>query len=272
MNTVTLANGVPIPCFGLGVYQAPAGGITTRAVLAALEAGYRHIDTAAIYRNEGDVGEAIRSSHVPREEIFVTTKLWNTDHGYDRTLRACDASLDRLGLDYVDLYLVHWPVEGLRLDSWRAMEQIQTDGRARAIGVSNYMVRHLEELSAHADLLPAVNQIELSPYLYGTRRELVDWCRNHDIVVEAYSPLTKGVKLREPVLAEIGATHGKSPAQVLIRWALDHDFVVIPKSTNPERIRENIDVFDFALTPDELARLDALDEGLVTGWDPADAP
>ena len=272
MQTVALSNSVVLPTLGLGVYQAPAGGITTGAVSSALDAGYRHIDTAAAYRNEEDVGEAIRSSDVPRDEIFITTKLWNTDHGYDRALAACDASLARLGLDYVDLYLVHWPVEDLRLDTWRAMEQIQADERARAIGVSNYMIHHLEELFAHAEQPPAVNQFELSPYIYGSRRDLVDWCRNHGIVVEAYSPLTKGIKLDDPVLAEIGASHGKSPAQVLIRWALEHEFVVIPKSTNPERIRQNMDVFDFSLADDELARLDGLDEGLVTGWDPTDAP
>ena len=272
MDTVVLSNGVVLPTLGLGVYQAPAGGVTTAAVLSALEAGYRHIDTAAAYRNEGDVGLALRSSDVPRGEIFITTKLWNTDHGYDSTLAACDASLARLSLDYVDLYLVHWPVEGLRLDTWRAMEQILADGRARAVGVSNYMIHHLEELLAHAEQPPAVNQFELSPYIYGSRRELVEWCRDHNIVVEAYSPLTKGIKLGDPVLAAIGDRHGKSPAQVLIRWALDHDFVVIPKSTNPERIRQNIDVFDFSLSDDEMAELDGLDEGLVTGWDPTDAP
>jgi diketogulonate reductase-like aldo/keto reductase len=272
MKTVTLTDGVALPIIGLGVYQAPAGGPTTEAVLTALEAGYRHVDTAAIYRNETDVGEALRASGLARSEIFVTTKLWNTDHGYDDALRACDASLSRLGLDYVDLYLIHWPVPELRLDTWRAMEQIKADGRARAIGVSNYMVHHLEELLAHADEPPTVNQFELSPYIYDSRRSLVDWCCDHDIVVEAYSPLTKGVKLEDPLLAEIGAAHHKSPAQVLIRWALDHEFVVIPKSTNPRHIRQNIDVLDFALAPDELARLDARDEGLVTGWDPTNAP
>ena len=272
MTTVTLANGVNLPTVGLGVYQAPAGDITRRAVASALDAGYRHIDTAAIYRNEGDVGAAILSSAVPRADVFVTTKLWNSDHGYDEALRACDASLARLGLDYVDLYLIHWPVEDVRRDTWRAMERLLADGRARAIGVSNYMVHHLEELFATSDEPPAVNQFELSPYLFGTRRALVEWCRDHGVVVEAYSPLTKGVKLNDPALASIGAAHGRTPAQVLIRWALEHNFVVIPKSTNPDRIRQNIDVFDFALSADEMATLDGLDEGLITGWDPTDAP
>ena len=253
---------------GLGVFRSPPGAATRTAVLTALEAGYRHIDTAAVYGNEADVGEATRRSDRPREDVFVTTKLWNTDHGYEAALRACDASLEALGFDYVDLYLVHWPVPNLRLDTWRAMEQILADGRARAVGVSNYMPRHLDELLAHTEVPPAVNQFELSPYNYGSRRELVDLCRANGIVVEAYSPLTKGQKLDDPVLAGIGSVHGKSPAQILIRWALDHGFVVLPKSTNPDRIRQNADVYDFNLVGAELSELDALDEGLVTGWDP----
>jgi diketogulonate reductase-like aldo/keto reductase len=271
-NTYPLPGGTEIPALGLGVFRSPAGPTTQTAVLAALEAGYRHVDTAAIYGNEADVGEAIRRSDLSREEVFVTTKLWNTDHGFDAALGACDASLAGLGFDYVDLYLVHWPVPGLRRDTWRAMERILADGRARAIGVSNYMPPHLGELLAQAEVPPAVNQFELSPYNYGSRRGLVDLCREHGIVVEAYSPLTKGQKLDDPTLALIGAANEKTPAQVLIRWALDHGFAVLPKSTNPDRIRQNAAVFDFSLSDDELAELDALDEGLVTGWDPTDAP
>lgn len=268
----TLPGNVELPALGLGVFRAPRGRGTQDAVLTALEAGYRHIDTATVYESEADVGEAIRGSDIPREDVFVTTKLWNTDHGFDAALSACDASLARLGFDYVDLYLVHWPVPEARLDTWRAMERILGDGKARAIGVSNYMPGHLEELLADAAVPPAVNQFELSPFNYGSRRALVDLCDESGIVVEAYSPLTKGLKLGDPTLAAIGATHGKSPAQVLIRWALEHGFVVIPKSTNPERIRQNADVFDFSLSDGELAQLDALDEGLVTGWDPATEP
>ncbi|MFZ0492591.1 MAG: aldo/keto reductase [Acidimicrobiia bacterium] len=255
---------------GLGVYQSTPGSTTRDAVREALGAGYRHIDTAAVYRNESDVGEAIRRTGVSRGEVFVTTKLWNSNHGYDSALRAFDRSLNRLGFEYVDLYLVHWPVPGKRLDTWRAMERILADGRARAIGVSNYMPRHIDELLAHATVPPAVNQFELSPYL--ARWNLVNMCRELGIAVEAYSPLTKGLKLRDRALIEMGTKHDKSPAQILIRWALDHDFIVIPKSIHPRRIHQNIDVFDFSLDAHDLASLDALDEGLVTGWDPTDAP
>jgi diketogulonate reductase-like aldo/keto reductase len=267
-----LAGDVEMPALGLGVYRIAPGAATRRAVGAALAAGYRHIDTAAMYGNEAGVGEAVRRSGISRSDVFVTTKLWNTDHGFDAALRAFDASLSRLGLDYVDLYLVHWPVPGLRGETWRAMQRILSDGGARAIGVSNFMPHHLAELLADADIAPAVNQIELSPFNFGSRRALVDLCNEKAIVVEAYSPLTKGRRLRDPALRRIGDAHGKTPAQVLIRWALEHRFAAIPKSTHEARIVENADVFDFTLTPDERAELDAMDEGLATGWDPSSAP
>ncbi len=271
-STITLNNGVEIPRLGLGVYRAEPGPETTEAVLHALDAGYRHVDTAAAYRNEEAVGAAIRESDVPRNDVFVTTKLWNRDHGYDAARAAMDRSLERLGLERVDLYLIHWPVEGLRRDSWRALERILDEGKARAIGVSNYMARHLAELFDHADVLPAVNQIELSPYNYRSRRDTVDLCRDRGIGLEAYSPLTKTRKLDDPPLVAMAEKHGRTSAQVLIRWALQQEFVVIPKSTNPARIRENADAFDFALDSDDMAALEGLDEGLTTGWDPADAP
>lgn len=267
--THVLSNGVEIPALGLGVYQSHPGHTTRDAVATALDAGYRHVDTAAVYRNEVDVGEAVRQSGIPRAQIFVTTKLWNANHGYEPALRAFERSLNRLGLEYVDLFLVHWPVPEERLDTWNAMERILSDGKARAIGVSNYMPRHLEELLANATVPPAVNQFELSPYL--ARWELVDLCRSQGVAVETYSPLTKGIKLRDRVLVEMGRKYGKSAAQILIRWALDHEFIVIPKSVRPIRIRENIDVFDFTLEADDLDTLDGLDEGLVTGWDPTHA-
>lgn len=270
MQTLTMRTRREIPQIGLGVYKSEPGPITTKAVLAALEAGYRHIDTAMIYNNEADVGEAIKASGIDRSEIFVTTKLWNDDHGYDNTLSAFDRSLGQLGLDYVDLYLIHWPVPVLRLDTWRALERLTLDGRVRDIGVSNYLATHIDEILEYAPVVPAVNQIELSPYLYRTRLDTVERCRESGIVIEAYSPLTKGRKLDDPVLAEIGKAHGKTAAQVLIRWAIQHDFVVLPKSVNPERIAENHAVFDFEMTEEEMTRLDGLDEGLVTGWDPAD--
>jgi diketogulonate reductase-like aldo/keto reductase len=239
-------------------------------MLAALQAGYRHVDTASIYGNEEDVGEAIRRSGVPRSEIFVTTKLWNGDQGFEAALRAFDASLRRLGLEYVDLYLIHWPVPGLRLDSWRALERLSEDKRARAIGVSNFMVPHLEELARAARVPPAVNQIEVSPFLQ--QRDVRGWCAKNGVIVEAYSPLTKGARLSHPVLREVARRAGRTPAQVLLRWGLQHDLVVLPKSTRPERIQENAAVFDFELDAASMTRLDGLEEGLVTGWDPRGQP
>jgi diketogulonate reductase-like aldo/keto reductase len=264
--TLPLNSGAQIPQVGLGVWQTPAGATARQAVLAALEVGYRHVDTARIYGNEADVGAAVRSGAVPREQVFVTTKLWNDDHGYDKALRAFDASLKRLGLDYVDLYLLHWPVGGKRLDSWRALERLYDEKRARAIGVSNFLVPHLKELLGAAKHVPAVNQIELTPFLQ--RRDTVALCREHGIVVEAYSPLTHGERLDHPVLADVARRVGRSVAQVLLRWSLQHGNVVLPKSTKPERIAENARVFDFALDERAMAALDALEEGLVTGWDP----
>jgi diketogulonate reductase-like aldo/keto reductase len=274
MNTpdITLNNGVTIPQLGLGVYQSRAGRETRNAVRAALEAGYRHIDTAMIYGNEKDVGDAVRDSGLPREQVFVTTKLWNDDHGYDQALAALDASLQRLRFDYIDLYLIHWPQEDLRLETWRAMERILASGKARAIGVSNYMVRHLTELLAVCQVPPAVNQIELSPFIYRSRASVVALCEEARIAVEAYSPLTKGKKLDHPALKRIAKAHGKTPAQILIRYCLEHNWIVIPKSVHKARIVENMQVFDFSLRPEELVSLDALDEGLATGWDPTDAP
>jgi diketogulonate reductase-like aldo/keto reductase len=256
-----------IPQLGLGVYQTPVGATTRSAVLAALRAGYRHVDTARVYRNEADVGAAIRESGIPREQIFITTKLWNDDHGFDKARHAFDASLERLGLDHVDLYLIHWPVAGKRLDSWRALERLHADGRARAIGVSNYLVPHLEELLAAATVPPAANQIELSPFLQ--RRDTVALCRARGIAIEAYSPLTRGQRLAHPVITAIARELEKTPAQVLLRWGIQHGFIVLPKSVRAERIVENAAVFDFALSEAQLARLDALEENLATGWDPA---
>ena len=271
-HPIPLSHGGPIPPLGLGVFRIPDGRKVRRAISWALEAGYRHVDTAAMYRNEKGVGKAVRKSGLPRDQIFVTTKLWNDDHGYDAALAAFDASMDRLGLEYVDLYLIHWPVEGLRLESWRALERIHQEGRARAIGVSNYMVHHLEELLAQAQVPPAVNQIELHPFNAESRRGVLDLCREREIVVEAYSPLTKGRHLDDPELVRIAGEVGRTPAQVLIRYVLEKGTVALPKSGNRERIRENAQVFDFELGPDVMARLDALDRGLTVAWDPATVP
>lgn len=269
-STITLNNGVAMPRLGLGVYRATPGDETRRAVLAALEAGYRHIDTAKYYRNEADVGRALRESGIPRQDVFVTTKLANMDHGYDRALRACRESLDKLELDVVDLYLIHWPVEELRGETWAALEQLQAEGLCRAIGVSNYTLRHLDEIADHAQVVPAVNQVEFSPFL--NQRGLLARCRALGVQLEAYSPLTKGRRFDHPAIQAAARRYGRTPAQVLVRWALQHDLVVIPKSSRPERIRENAAVFDFSLAPDTMAVLDGLDEGLRTSWDPTDAP
>jgi diketogulonate reductase-like aldo/keto reductase len=265
--TLTLNTGARIPQVGLGVWQTPVGAVTRNAVSAAITLGYRHIDTAQAYGNERDVGAAVRASIIPRDAIFVTTKLWNADQGYERALRAFQASLERLGLDYVDLYLLHWPVPGKRLDSWRALERLHDERRARAIGVSNFLVPHLEELLGTARVVPAVNQIELTPFLQ--RRETRALCRASGITVEAYSPLTRGRRLDQPVVRNIANRVGRSPAQVLLRWGIQHDLVVLPKSTRAERIAENGNIFDFELDLDAMAQLDGLEEGLTTGWDPA---
>ena len=265
-KNVRLRDGSSIPRVGLGVYQSPRGEPTRAAVREALACGYRHVDTARIYGNEADVGAAVRESGLPRDEVLVTTKLWNRDQGYDRTLRAFDASLSELGLDRVDLYLIHWPVPNKRLDSWRALEALHAGGRARSIGVSNFLVPHLEELLAHAKVVPAVNQIEISPF--HQQQETRAFCAAHGIVVEAYSPLTRGERLGHPVVARVAAEVGRTPAQVLLRWGLQQDLVVLPKSTHPERIRENLSLFDFALDEAQVGALDALEEGLATGWDP----
>jgi diketogulonate reductase-like aldo/keto reductase len=264
--SLPLNTGARIPQVGLGVWQSPRGAGTRDAVSAAIRLGYRHVDTARIYGNESDVGDAVRASGVPRDQIFVTTKLWNDDQGYDAALRAFDASLKRLGLEHVDLYLIHWPVPGKRRDSWRALEHLHAEKRARAIGVSNYLRPHLEELLAHAKTIPAVNQIELSPFLQ--RRDARAVCTEHGIVVEAYSPLTRGKRLGHPAIADVARTVGRTPAQVLLRWGIQQGVVVLPKSTRPERIAENAALFDFALDAAAMAKLDALEEGLSTGWDP----
>jgi diketogulonate reductase-like aldo/keto reductase len=255
-----------LPALGLGVFQTRRGRETRDAVRAALDVGYRHIDTARLYGNEADVGAALRESGVPRSEVFITTKLWNDDQGFDAALRAFDASLSRLDLEYIDLYLLHWPVAGKRLDSWRALEQVLAGGRVRAIGVSNFMPPHLEELLGRGRVVPAVNQIEVSPFLQ--QRDVRALCARHGIVVEAYSPLTKGLRLAHPVVTAVASELSRTPAQILLRWGLQQGLAVLPKSTHATRIAANAAIFDFTIPPDAMARLDALEEGLVTGWDP----
>ncbi|MER5204235.1 aldo/keto reductase [Streptomyces sp. NPDC002825] len=265
--TVTLNNGVEIPQLGFGVFQV-ADDATTAAVASALEAGYRSIDTAAVYGNEAGVGRALGASGLAREELFVTTKLWNAEQGHDATLRAFDDSLAKLGLDYVDLYLIHWPAPARDLyrDSWRALERLADEGRIRAAGVSNFQPGHLRRLMDGATLTPAVNQIELHPGLQ--QSELRAFHGEHRIATEAWSPLAQGAVLDDPAITAIAAAHGKSPAQVVIRWHLQLGNVVIPKSVTPARIRANFDVFDFALTDEEMATVAGLDRGLRTGPHP----
>jgi len=258
-----------MPVFGLGVWEA-SGKKCVEAVKHALRVGYRLIDTAKIYGNEEEVGLAVRESGVPREDVFVTTKVWTSDQGYESTLRACDASLKRLGMTYVDLYLIHWPGSKKRADTWRALLELKDRGMARAIGVSNYYPHHLQEVLRAGPVVPAVNQIELSPFLHPC--EVTEFCRQRGIVIEAYSPLARGRRLRVPGLVAVARKYGKSPAQVMLRWSLQHGYVVIPKSVRPERIEENADVFDFELAPADMGALDALHDGFRTCWDPSEMP
>ncbi|MDX3234422.1 aldo/keto reductase [Streptomyces sp. ME03-5709C] len=264
---ITLNNGVTMPQLGFGVFQVPDAD-TKAAVTSALEAGYRSIDTAAIYGNEAGVGQALAASGIARDELFVTTKLWNGDQGYDSTLAAFDASLVKLGLDHVDLYLIHWPAPGRDTyrETWRAFERIQAEGRARAIGVSNFQPAHLQRLIDDSDVVPAVNQVELHPRLQ--QAGLRAFHARHGIATEAWSPLAQGAVLKDPVVTGIAGRLGRTPAQVILRWHLQLGNVVIPKSVTPERIRQNIDVFDFALTEDDITAITALDDGTRIGPDP----
>jgi diketogulonate reductase-like aldo/keto reductase len=264
-----LSQGAAVPRVGLGVFRASPDEAYA-AVREALAAGYRHIDTAQVYGNEQAVGQAVRDSGLPRDEVFVTTKLWNDSQRPGAVQPAVERSIETLGLGAPDLMLLHWPVAGQRLAAWAELERLREAGALRAIGVSNFMVRHLQELLAHAHTVPAVNQVELSPFLQ--QRELRALCRARGIVVQAYSPLTKGRRLDHPVLARIAGELQRSPAQVLLRWGLQQGVVVLPKSTRPVRIRENLALFDFELSAGHMAALDELEENLVTGWNPQSVP
>ena len=254
---VTLENGVTIPALGLGTWQIQSKAAD--AVKTALEVGYRHIDTASIYKNERGVGEGVRKSGVERSEIFVTSKLWDNEHGYDQAKAAFRASLRRLGFDYLDLYLIHWPQQdGKRLETWQALGELYDSGVCRAVGVSNYNIQQLEDILNGGSIRPMVNQIELHPYNYREQRNVVEFCQKEGIVLTAYSPLTKGKHLNAAALKEIASAYDKSTAQVLIRWALQHDFTVIPKSDDPDHIRANINVFDFELSDEHMRQLDSI--------------
>lgn len=261
-----LNNGVKIPWLGFGVFEVPEGEEVIQSVLWALEVGYRSIDTAKVYRNEEGVGKAIKQSGVPREEIFVTTKVWNRDQGYQSTLDAFDASLKRLQLDYLDLYLIHWPVKGKYVETWRAMETIYKSGKCRSVGVSNFMIPNLEDLKASSDLVPAVNQIEYHPYLQSP--ELYEYCKQHGTVLEAWAPIMKGQVMQVPELIAIGEKYGKTPAQVSLRWILQKGVIAIPKSVHRERIFSNKDIYDFELSAEDMQVIAGLDRGYRTGPDP----
>lgn len=265
--TIPLNSGTSIPQVGFGVFQVPAEE-TEAAVLTALEAGYRSIDTAAAYRNETAVGAAIKASGIPREELFVTTKLWNADQGAEEALRAFDVSLGKLGLTYVDLYLIHWPAPGKQLyvETWQALEKVQAEGSSRAIGVSNFQTHHLREILESSDVVPAVNQIELHPRL--AQAELRAFHAEHGIVTEAWSPLAQGAVLNDPTITSIARAHDRTPAQVVLRWHVQLGNVVIPKSVTPERIAANVALFDFELSDEQMAAIAKLDDGTRTGPHP----
>ncbi len=263
-SKATLHNGTGMPWLGLGVWRVPDEEVE-RAVATAIETGYRHIDTAAVYGNERGVGQAIRHCGVPRDELFITTKIWNKDQGYERTLQAFEESRRRLGLDTVDLLLIHWPGKTLYKETWRAFEKLYRDGYVRAIGVSNFKIHHLQDLLASCEIVPMVNQVEFHPLLH--QRELLAFCREHQIQLEAWSPLMQG-NLDQPVLREIAEKYGKTPAQVVLRWDLQQEVVTIPKSVTPSRIRENANVFDFTLSDEDMARISALNQNHRFGPDP----
>jgi diketogulonate reductase-like aldo/keto reductase len=254
-----------MPILGLGTAHLH-GNTAKNAVLWALDAGYRLFDTATIYDNEEQVGDAIKSSEIPREEVFITTKVWNTDQGYESTLKAFDTSLKKLKTSYIDLYLIHWPIPGLRDKTWKALEKIHEGGRARAIGVSNYTIRHLNEVIEKSDNIPTINQVEFSPFLY--QQKLLNYCKTQEIVLEAYSPLTRGRKLHNVILKSIAQKYNKTIAQIMIRWGLQHEIVEIPKSGKEHHIQENAEVYDFEIIKEDMIKLNGLNEDFRIGDDP----
>ncbi|MFB1081946.1 aldo/keto reductase [Jeotgalibacillus sp. JSM ZJ347] len=269
MNIVTLNNGLKMPQIGLGVWQVEDHQTGVDSVKKAIETGYRSIDTAMIYKNEEAVGQGIRESGVPREELFITTKVWNSDQGYDSTLQALETSLEKLGLDYVDLYLIHWPMpeKDKYIETYKALEKLYEDGKVKAIGVCNFEIEHLQRLMDECTVKPVLNQVECHPYF--AQLELKEFCAKHDIFLEAWSPLMQGGEvLEDEIIRNIAEKYGKEPAQVVIRWHLQSGSIVIPKSVTPSRIESNFDVFDFALTADELKSINDLDRGARKGPHP----
>jgi methylglyoxal/glyoxal reductase len=265
-GTFELHNGVAMPYLGLGVFQIGDGDEVKRAVQDALSAGYRHIDTAALYGNERGVGLGVASSEIPRNNIFVTTKVWNSDQGYDSTLRAFDRSMKLLGFDHLDLYLVHWPVKGKYIETWKALERLYAEGRVRAIGVSNFLLHHLEDLLPHCSIVPMVNQLEFHPRL--VQQPLMDFCTSHKIQYEAWSPLMQGKIFQIEELQDLAAAYGKNPAQLVLRWNLQKGVVTIPKSSRRERMISNAQIFDFEITAEDMRAIDHLDTDERVGADP----
>jgi len=267
-ETVTLHNGVKMPRFGLGVFKVEDGEEVVQSVKAAIKNGYRSIDTAAIYENEEGVGRAIKESGVSREDLFITTKLWNSEQGYESTIRAFEQSLEKLELEYVDLYLIHWPGKDKYKETWKAFEKLYNDGRVRAIGVSNFHVHHLEDLISEAEIKPMVNQIEYHPHL--TQEEVHEYCKKHEIQLEAWSPLKQGQLFDEPLLKRLAEQYGKTVAQIILRWDWQNEVVTIPKSTKEERIIENASIFDFELSSEDMKKISSLNQDSRAGSNPDD--
>jgi diketogulonate reductase-like aldo/keto reductase len=265
-STTTLANGVKMPWFGLGVYKIEEGDKMITLLHHAMELGYRSFDTASLYQNEAGLGKAIQTASIPREELFITSKVWNTDQGYNATLAAFEASIERLGLDYLDLYLIHWPVTNQYKDTWRALEKLYKEQRVRAIGVSNFQIHHLQDVMRDSSVKPMVNQVEYHPKL--TQIELRSFCKQENIQLEAWSPLMRGRLQDNPTLKQIAQNHNKTIAQVILRWDLQNEVVTIPKTTHPSRLLENADIFDFVLTDKEMETIHTLNENQRTGKDP----
>jgi methylglyoxal/glyoxal reductase len=259
-----------MPMFGLGCTQPGEEDDTRGAVIAALENGYRLIDTASVYENEADVGRGLRAAAIPRDDVFLATKVWNSDLGYDRTLAAFDRSLELLQVEYIDLYMIHFPLIRLRRESWRALGKLYEDGRCRAIGVSNFAIKHIDEIVDETGVLPAVNQVEFNPFL--NQRRLHEWCRRKEILVQTHTPVSKQTRRRERRLSEIAGPYGKSPAQLLLRWALQKGVGVLVRSLDPQEIADRADIFDFEISLRDVDAMDSLHENLRVGWDPSSAP